>query len=288
MRFWLCATILMNSFYGSCNLATIFIENIQRVLIETLPVNRVYIISKDHIFSFEVPSDFTNFQNSSKHIKIAQKLGFSTQKFFSQNAWKQQFAISNESGTKLIQSDWYWHMCGLDIYPSQYSKDFCSERLTDDPYSFKYKQIKENVMGNHSWTSSAADFPLIINPWAKIPHYEYRQCFRYSQSLFAALLKINKISKKRYLHADITTIIPTMQNYTYHFFEYWSTTYGSLDLLRLKRLMNSIQLYENLKNFYIYGDLLIDTENVKIEKGFQRSPEQVVEMAKKIFRILEP
>jgi hypothetical protein len=42
---------------------------------------------------------------------------------------------------------------------------------------------------------------------------------------------------------------------------------------------------ECLKNFRIYGDLLIDTEHVKVEKGFQRSPDEVVVMAKKIFNI---
>jgi hypothetical protein len=49
--------------------------------------------------------------------------------------------------------------------------------------------------------------------------------------------------------------------------------------------MNSIQIHECLKNFRIYGDLLIDTEHVKVEKGFQRSPDEVVVMAKKIFNI---
>jgi hypothetical protein len=68
-------------------------------------------------------------------------------------------------------------------------------------------------------------------------------------------------------------------------FEYWATEYNLIDILRLKRLMNSIQIHEYLKNFRIYGDLLIDTEHVKVEKGFQRSPDEVVVMAKKIFNI---
>jgi hypothetical protein len=68
-------------------------------------------------------------------------------------------------------------------------------------------------------------------------------------------------------------------------FEYWATEYNLIDILRLKRLMNSIQIHECLKNFRIYGDLLIDTEHVKVEKGFQRSPDEVVVMAKKIFNI---
>jgi hypothetical protein len=103
--------------------------------------------------------------------------------------------------------------------------------------------------------------------------------------MFAALLRVNEHEEKRYLQVDITTVIPTSSGTTEHYFEYWATEYNLIDILRLKRLMNSIQIHECLKNFRIYGDLLIDTEHVKVEKGFQRSPDEVVVMAKKIFNI---
>lgn len=262
-----------------------WLQNFQKVLIETLPVNRVYLIDDNRVFSFEVPCEFMNFQDTTVMCDLARSLNYHVFDLVNPSGLSGDFAISNSSGTKLLKSHWYWSFCGSMALATEYTNDFCSENYTDDLFSFKAKLIREKVLGNNVWSRSIIDFPFITNPWAKIPHYEYRQCFRYSQSLFAALLRINENSEKRFLQVDITTNVPTSYDFTQHYFEYWATEYNLIDILRLKRLMNSIQIYEDLKNFKIYGDLIIDTEHVKVEKGHKRSPERVVELARKIFKI---
>jgi hypothetical protein len=265
--------------------AHLWLQNFQKVLIETLPVNRVYIIEEQRVFSFEVPKEFMNFEDTTVMCDLARSLGYSARPFWNTRTMTSDIDVSNSSGTKLLQSNWYWSFCRGTALPTDYTSDFCAEKETDDPDSFKYKQLWENTSRNNNWSRSLIEVPFINNPWVKIPHYEYRQCFRYSQSMFAALLRVNEHEEKRYLQVDITTVIPTSSGTTEHYFEYWATEYNLIDILRLKRLMNSIQIHEYIKNFRIYGDLVIDTEHVKVEKGFQRSPDEVVAMAKKIFNI---
>lgn len=265
--------------------AHLWLQNFQKVLIETLPVNRVYIFEEKRVFSFQAPKEFLNFEDTTVMCDLARNLGFSARPFWNTRKMAGDLSISNSSGTKLLQSYWYWSFCSGTTLPTEYPNNFCSEKMTHDPHSFKSKQLWENTLRNNNWSRSLIEIPFINNPWVKIPHYEYRQCFRYSQSIFAALLRVNEHEEKRYLQVDITTVIPTSHGITQHYFEYWATEYNFIDILRLKRLMNSIQIHEYLKNFWIYGDLLIDTEHVKIEKGYTKSPDEVVLMAKRIFGI---
>jgi len=257
----------------------------QQVLIETLPVHRVYIIEEHRVFSFEVPTELINFEDTTILCDMARSLGYSARPFWNTRKMPGDFAISNRAGTKLLQSNWYWSFCGHSILATELPMDFCSQKETSSPENFKNKQFWDKITRNNAWSRSLIDLPFLSNPWVKIPHFEYRQCFRFSQSLFAVLLKIREQYQERYLHVDITTVIPTPTDFTHHYFEYWATDYAPIDLLRLKRLMHSIQVYENMDRFKIYGDLLIDMENIKVEHGFIRSPEQVLEIVKKIVRI---
>jgi hypothetical protein len=279
-------SLLLITFCSSahCNLPKLWFENFQNVMIESLPMNRVYLDYGKSVFSFEVPADFMNMQDTSLFCNLARTLGYPTYRF-SRPRLNKELVISNAAGTKLLQADWEFRMCGLDLYPSQYPRDFCSERKTDDPYSFKAMQLYDGAMGNDAFTRSLIPLPFSDDPWASIPHFEYRQCFRYCQSLFVAYLKIDKSSDKRFMHAKITTVVPTTYNYIHHYFEYWATEFSPKDILMLKRIMNSIRIYENKENFRIYGDVIYENEKVKIEQGWKMSPEQVLEMAKKMFRI---
>lgn len=285
MRYILFVTTVFMGISAHGMLALRWFDNFQKVLIETLPVNRVYIFEDKRVFSFQVPKEFLNFEDTTVMCDLARSLGYGVYGIVNPSGLSHDFTISNSSGTKLLKSRWLWSFCGSMALDTEYTNEYCSEKYTDDPNSFKSKMIWERVIGNNVWSRSLIDFPFITNPWAKIPHYEYRQCFRYSQFLFAELLRINENSEKRFLQVDITTIVPTSYDFTEHYFEYWATEYNFIDILRLKRLMNSIQIHEYLKNFWIYGDLLIDTEHVKIEKGYTRSPDEVVVMAKRIFGI---
>jgi hypothetical protein len=247
-------------------------------------MNRVYLDYGKSVFSFEVPTDFTNMQDTSLFCNLARTLGYPTYRFL--RSWRDDyFVISNEAGTKLLQAEWEFRMCGLDLYPSQYTKNFCSEKLTDHHENFYYLQMSEKISGNDQFTKSLIPLPFIDNPWVSIPHFEYRQCFRYCQSLFVAYLKIDKSSDKRYMYAKITTVLPTTYNFIHHYCEYWATEFSPEDILMLKRIMNSIQIYENKENFRIYGDVIDEYEHVKIEQGWKMSPERVVEIAKKLFWI---
>lgn len=285
MRYFVFTFLISLSFFAQCIVATNYLQNFQKVLIETLPVNRVYIIEEQRVFSFQIPLELMNFQDTTVMCDLARNLGFSARPFWNTRKMTSDIDVSNSSGTKLLQSNWYWSFCGGTPLSTEYPNNFCTEKMTDDPHSFKSKQLWENISRNNNWTRSLIEVPFVNNSWAKIPHYEYRQCFRYSQSMFAALLKVKEREEKRYLQVDITTVIPTSSGTTEHYFEYWATEYNLIDILRLKRLMNSIQIHENLKNFWIYGDLLIDTEHLKIEKGFKRSPDEVVAIAKRIFGV---
>lgn len=259
-------------------------KKIQNVFIETLPVNRVYIIDEHRVFSFELPLEFVNFEDTTVMCDLARCLGYSARPFWNTRRMLGDFSIANACGTKLLQSSWYWSFCGSSVFATEYPNDFCSESVSSDPMSFKSKQLSEATKGNQVWSRSLIDIPIFQNPWAKIPHLEYHQCYRYSQSLFAALLRINEQGEDRYLQVDITTVVPTTYGTTFQYFEYWATDYNHSDILRLKRLMNSIQIYQSLDHFKIYGDLIVDTEQFKIEQKFILTPEEVLAMGKKIVR----
>jgi hypothetical protein len=130
-------------------------------------------------------------------------------------------------------------MCGQDIYANEYPENYCNERYTEDPTYFKTLQLSVQTIGNNALSHSLIDMPFIESPWVKIPHFEFRQCFSYARSLLITFMKTNARSNKRYVHAIIKTFVPTFNDYTYHEFEYWSTTFSPVDILRLKRLMNS-------------------------------------------------
>jgi capsular polysaccharide biosynthesis protein len=49
--------------------AHLWLQNFQKVLIETLPVNRVYIIEEQRVFSFEVPKEFMN-KSSARNVSL--------------------------------------------------------------------------------------------------------------------------------------------------------------------------------------------------------------------------
>jgi hypothetical protein len=246
-------------------------------LIETLPVNRVYIDYGVQVFSFEVPVDMMNYEDTSAHCDVARKMGLSTYSLSHESEYVRPFAASNNSKTKLLQSDWEWRMCGLDIYPSQYTQDFCSERETGDPYQFKMMLIRDKTIGKDAWTRSVMKMPFTDNPWVSIPHYEYRQCFRYSQSLVVAWLKLRANSNKRYLYAKITTIFPTTRDYSTHYFEYWATEFSPIDILRLKRLMNSVQSY------YTNEGHPNDTPLIRISQPMGNTAQRVNWVARQIF-----
>lgn len=284
MQYFISFIFLLSSVEGNCNLPRHWFENFQNVMIESLHMNRVYLDYDKRVFSFEVPADFMNMRDTSLFCNLARTLDFSTYHFTNLRL-NDNFVISNANGTKLLQANWEFRMCGLDLYPSQYTKDFCSERVTDDPYSFKNIQLLEKTIGDDAFTRSHISLPYCNNPWVSIPHFEYRQCFRYCQSLFVAYLKTDKSSNKRFLYAKITTVLPTTNNYNHHYFEYWSTEFSPKDILILKRIMNSIRDYQNKENFRIHEDVIFEYENVKIEQGLKMSPERVVELGKKMFRI---
>jgi hypothetical protein len=284
MRYFISFIFLLTSVVGHCNLPKLWFENFQNVMIESLPMNRVYLDYGNSVFSFEVPADFMNMQDTSLFCNLAKTLGFSTYRFIRPSILD-EFVISNSNSTKLLQAHWEFRMCGLDLYPSQYIKDFCSERKTDGSDSFKAIQLYEQTIRNDAFTRSLMPLPYSDNPWESIPHFEYRQCFRYCQSLFVAYLKINKSSEKRFMHAEITTVVPTTYNFIHHYFEYWATEFSPKDILMLKRIMNSIRIFYNKENFRIYGEVIYENGNVTIEQGWRRSPEKVVELGKKMFRI---
>lgn len=277
MRFFVFTFLLSLSFSAQSIVATNYLAKYQKVLIETLPVHRVYIMEEQHVFSFEVPTDMMNYEDTSAHCDVARKLGLSTYSLSHESEYVRPFAASNNSKTKLLQSDWEWRMCGLDTYPSQYTQDFCSERETGYPYQFKMMVMRDKTIGRDAWTRSVMKMPFIDNPWVSIPHYEYRQCFRYSQSLVLALLKIDVTSNRRFFHAKITTILPTARDYSTHYFEYWATEFNPIDILRLKRLMNSVQSY------YTSDGHPNDTPLIRISQPLGNTAQRVNWVAKRVF-----
>jgi hypothetical protein len=277
MRYILFATTVFIGISAHGMLAKKWFDNFQKVLIETLPMNRVYIDYGVQVFSFEVPADMMNYEDTSAHCDVARKLGLSTYSLSHESEYVRPFAASNNSKTKLLQSDWELRMCGLDTYPSQYTQDFCSERETGDIDQFKMMLIRDKTVGTDMWTRSIFKMPFTDNPWVSIPHYEYRQCYRYSQSLVLAWLKLHTNSNKRFLYAKITTIFPTARDYSTHYFEYWATEFSLIDILRLKRLMNSVQSY------YTNDGHPKDTPFVRISQPLGNTAQHVNWVAKRVF-----
>ena len=253
-----------------------WLANFHKVFIETLPVNRVFVLYDDYVFSFEIPKDLTIIEDTLIHQKLSNNIGVPLGK-----TWRDEVLISNENGTKTIRNSWEFRMCGLETLPTQYPNNFCNESELDDPHSFRYRQMMEHIQGYNIWSRSWIKLPFIYNPWFSIPHFEYRQCFRYSQSLFVAYLLINKTSNERFMHATVKTIIPTTSDYRYNEFEYWATDYSPLDILRLIRLMNSIQASPCNSKLTIY-DTLTQHNNIILSRGYNPSPEMI---AKKIFNV---
>lgn len=277
MRYILFVTTVFMGISAHGMLALRWFDNFQKVLIETLPVNRVYVDYGVQIFSFEVPADIMNYKDTSAHCDVARKLGLSTYSLSHESEYVRPFAASNNSGTKLLQSDWELRMCGLDIYPSEYTQDFCSEWESGDINQFRMMVMRDKTVGTDMWTRSVLKMPFTDNPWVSIPHYEYRQCYRYSQSLVVAWLKLHTNSNKRFLYAKITTIMPNTRDYSTHFFEYWATEFSSIDILRLKRLMNSVQSY-----FYEEGDPK-ELPLVRISQPLGNAAQHVDWVAKRVF-----
>jgi hypothetical protein len=196
--------------------------------------------------------------------------------------------MSNASGTKTLTSNFPWRMCGLDMYPSEYEKNFCSKRYTDNPNFYKNRLFEDNIFRKNNWAISRVNIPFISDIRLELPFYEYRQCFRYCQSLFAVLLRVSKSSNKRFLNVKIYTVIPSSYDFTSHFFYYNATEYCMFDILKLKNTMNSIDVWKDLEHFRIYGEILFESENYIVEKGIRYSPENVVQIAKKIFNSNKP
>lgn len=59
-----------------------WLKKIQNVFIETLPVNRVYIIEEHRVFSFELPLEFVNFDDTTVMCDLARCLGYSARPFW--------------------------------------------------------------------------------------------------------------------------------------------------------------------------------------------------------------
>jgi len=243
MKTLLSFSFLVLSLTARGTIAHRWLENFQKVLIETLPVNRFFIENEGRVFSFELPLGFHQVTDTFEAIGNAQKFGLRHDFFLGSFLGESNYFHKDEN--KVFQSYWALNMCGHDTYPSQYPQNFCSERETGDAKRFREMQLRAQAIGNDIWSNSLMALPFLQNPWMKIPHFEYRQCFRYAQSLLLTFLKLDSLSKRRFVHAKITTIIPTPRDYATHYFDYWSTTFSPVDILRLKRLMHSIQFSQS-------------------------------------------
>lgn len=239
MRLTILIIFLQVTFTARSLIGKNYIQNFQKVLIETLPVNRVAVDEGSTLFSFELPKGFQELNDSIAARAFAEKFGLHHDCFL--GSFLDERSFIHKDGQRLVQSYWAFNMCGHDTYPSQYPENFCAERITDHPDNFREMLLDATTSGKLFFSNSLIDVPFLHNPLAKLPHYEYRQCYRYSQSLLITFVKIDTSSKSRMVHAKITTIIPTPRDYTTHYFEYWSTKFHPIDILRLKRLMNSIQ-----------------------------------------------
>lgn len=273
--YFILCVFYLSSYTAQVNTIKFLIEALESCYIESFPMNRVYIDYGDEVFSFEVPRDLVIFRDTALHAKMAVKLGFNRRHFIpSKFLFTGDFIISNKSGTKLLKSSFQWRMCGLDSHPSEFPKDFCQEKRYGDERDFKELMLYDETRKVNFWKRSMKPFPFSKNPMFSFPHDEYRQCYRYSQSLFMAFLKVKEESNQRFFYATILTIIPDQQNYKVHEFEYYALDYNRYDILRMKRIMNSIQYVQNKKHFSIYEDDPITDENITLVKEFPRNAEE--------------
>lgn len=229
-----CFLLLPNVY---ANLISGILDDMNKVLIETLPTRTVILDMGKFEMSYDIPVDLVNTTDTIIFNQIFEELGC-----FGGYRFNRTFIASDTLGTKILRGEWEFRMCGLTSYRSEYPQNFCAERLSNSPYSFTELLLSDQLTGKYSLKNSLIELPFVSNPWVKLPHYEYRQCFRYAQSLFAMLRRIPNQGKKRFLHVRIQIIVPDSSDFRSYYIAFWSTSYTKLDLLRMKRLMNSFNI----------------------------------------------